>query len=208
MSPDGGGRYEVQNYEFRPRAMARARSERQSNIDEEEMNLYVSESEYEVTRNLTTRKTPPEPTAQENERHEATHIPYREWCQHCLKGRGTKKQHRQSPDEKDKDVISFDYFFGSKKVGDETRPVLAMIDEKSQMKWARVLTAKGIPEDGSQEWAIRDAIKELQVWGYKANQMNPQFVFKIDGESNIRKIRDAIASKMGGENTPGRVHAG
>ncbi len=60
------------------------------------------------------RKAPREPTEAERLRHEATHIPYRAWCTHCVRGRGRRKPHfRQHHTGDDNRVpkISMDYFF-------------------------------------------------------------------------------------------------
>ena len=34
-----------------------------------------------------TRVAPKGPTKREREEHDATHIPYRDWCDHCVRGR-------------------------------------------------------------------------------------------------------------------------
>ena len=110
-----------------------------------------------------------------------------------------KKPHVESNKEKEIDIISFDYFYGNKNIGDETRPIILMLDEKSGMKWARVVPVKGVPDDGSLHFIIRDAVKELETWGYKKNTAQPQCVFKSDGEPAIRKFRDMVATAMGGK---------
>ena len=35
------------------------------------------------------------PTAREIEEHEATHLPYRAWCRHCVAGYGKDEYHRK-----------------------------------------------------------------------------------------------------------------
>ena len=40
---------------------------------------------------------PPQPTKAEVERHNATHIHYRNWCPHCVYGRKPAAQHRSQP---------------------------------------------------------------------------------------------------------------
>ena len=59
-----------------------------------------AEEEGEVVR---IRRAPKGPTRREREEHEATHIPYREWCPHCVRGRGTNRPHRRGK-EQDEDV--------------------------------------------------------------------------------------------------------
>ena len=33
------------------------------------------------------------PTQREREEHEATHVPFRDWCAHCMMGRGHPSSH-------------------------------------------------------------------------------------------------------------------
>ena len=40
---------------------------------------------------------PGAPTAEEVEHHRATHLPFRSWCEDCVMGRGSGKQHRSGP---------------------------------------------------------------------------------------------------------------
>ena len=41
------------------------------------------------------RRAPRGPTQIEKELHELTHLPYRDWCGHCVRGRGEKTPHRR-----------------------------------------------------------------------------------------------------------------
>ena len=34
---------------------------------------------------------PGEPSSEERREHELTHLPFRSWCRHCVKGRGKEK---------------------------------------------------------------------------------------------------------------------
>ena len=40
---------------------------------------------------------PGAPTAEEVENHRTTHLPYRSWCEDCVKGRGSGERHRSGP---------------------------------------------------------------------------------------------------------------
>ena len=60
------------------------------------------------------RKSPEEPTEAERLKHEATHAPYRSWCQVCVRGRGRCKPHYRKVEEgsgNEVPKISMDYFF-------------------------------------------------------------------------------------------------
>ena len=39
------------------------------------------------------------PTEAEVEEHNLTHLPYRSWCRHCVRGRGKEMPHRKLEDE-------------------------------------------------------------------------------------------------------------
>ena len=51
------------------------------------------------------------PTGKEMAEHDLTHIPYRDWCKHCVQGRARENQHRrQQGDQKDEiPLIAMDY---------------------------------------------------------------------------------------------------
>ena len=37
------------------------------------------------------KPTPTEPTKIEKEDHDKTHLPFRNWCRHCIRGRGKEE---------------------------------------------------------------------------------------------------------------------
>ena len=41
-------------------------------------------------------KSPRDPTKEEKEEHEKTHLPFRDWCRHCVAGRGKEAPCRTS----------------------------------------------------------------------------------------------------------------
>ena len=54
------------------------------------------------------------PTQREKEEHEATHVPFRDWCAHCMMGRGRTHHHvakQKSEDQSRRPIIAMDYFF-------------------------------------------------------------------------------------------------
>ena len=38
---------------------------------------------------------PRQPSEEERRTHNLTHLPYRNWCEHCVKGRGREADHKQ-----------------------------------------------------------------------------------------------------------------
>lgn len=61
----------------------------QAKEDEEPTREVVEEGRRPVV-----RKGPDQPTAAEVSEHRKTHVPYRNWCPHCVAGRGRNDPHR------------------------------------------------------------------------------------------------------------------
>ena len=52
------------------------------------------------------------PSKKEVEEHERTHLPFRNWCKHCVFGKAKSSPHRKSEEKKgEKPVISIDYMY-------------------------------------------------------------------------------------------------
>ena len=54
------------------------------------------------------------PTAREREEHEATHMPFRDRCVHCMLGRGRSHHHvskKRSEDLSRVPIVAMDYYF-------------------------------------------------------------------------------------------------
>ena len=43
-----------------------------------------------------TRAPPKQPSAEEVENHMVTHLPFRDWCPHCVRGKSGSKPHRNT----------------------------------------------------------------------------------------------------------------
>ena len=60
------------------------------NVDEVQM----GEEEFGARRPVR-KQDPKEPTKAEREEHEKTHLPFRSWCRHCVRGRGKEEACRR-----------------------------------------------------------------------------------------------------------------
>ena len=123
---------------------------------------------------LDLRRAPRGPTSAEREEHEATHIPYRDWCAHCVRGRATNRPHRADKDREDEEAkknkvprISMDYFFMGQQ-GDRAHeyPMIVMVDETTDNRYMRAVGKKGLGDGKEMEWLIKDMSEELKSWGY------------------------------------------
>ena len=58
------------------------------------------------------------PSKEEVEDHERTHLPYRNWCYHCIRGKGKDLDHRKEvKEERGLSEYSFDYCFPGDEFG-------------------------------------------------------------------------------------------
>ena len=100
---------------------------------------------------------PYSPSRQERMEHEVTHLPFRSWCEHCVRGKSNSRGHYKHSDEPSSvPVIGFDYAFLSKENteddGKDEVKTLAAKYMKSKCIFAIPVPQKGIdPED----YAIR-----------------------------------------------------
>ena len=85
-----------------------------------------------------------EPSKRERQEHELTHLPYRSWCRHCVRGRGKNDAHRRMDAEASHDVphVSMENCFMGQ---DEEKclPILVMKDHRSKMVFTHVVPKKG-----------------------------------------------------------------
>ena len=152
-------------------------------------------------------------SAEEKARHELTHMPFRAWCPHCVRGRGRNRPHLKKK-EKDGEVadnvpkIAMDYFFASE--ADQKaalNPILVMVDEKTGEKYARMVGKKGLGEGGEMEWLLKDMRDELVSWGH-AGGAGGNIILKSDSEAAIVAVREALARRHGGIIVPERPPPG
>ena len=149
---------------------------------------------------------PKAPTKKEREEHERTHVPYRSWCKHCVRGRGRNKHHARIAEDADEEEksrkvgrVSMDYVFMSKKDRAEGKnPVLAMIDERSGAVFARAVGRKGVGENREMEWLIKSIVEETEEWGYRGQDM----ILKNDQEPSIEALAKAISDMRVGKTIP------
>ena len=118
--------------------------------DEEE----EAENEGEAMRVPLGKKSPKDPTLRQREEHERTHLPYRNWCEDCVRSRARNAPHHkralEDPLEEVKvPRIHMDYFFMSRE--DEkasSNPILVVLDERSGARYARLVRRKGLGPTG------------------------------------------------------------
>ena len=127
---------------------------------------------------------PKPPKAEEVEIHNATHLPFRSWCPHCVRGKAKAHPHHRAKRKGEVPVVSIDYMFMSQKqgVGEEKgMPILVMKDRESGTVMSRL-----VPEKGATGYAVKRLAQDIDLLGYN------KLVLKSDQEPAIIALKAAV----------------
>ena len=154
----------------------------------------VDDEDTEVAaRNPRVIRRPTAPTKAMVLAHELHHAEYRDWCEHCVAGKGVSHQHKQVEREHGTAEFSIDYgFMTHEGVIDYDRnaeeiekagstPVLVGYDHQSKGIWAMVVDHKG-PTPSTVQW-LTDRIDKAGCKGVK-------IVLKSDQEESINALKN------------------
>ena len=133
------------------------------------------------------------PTQKEREEHEATHVPLRDWCTHCMMGRGRTHHHitkQKSEDESRRPSIAMDYDFmkmqpavNAQTMSEEAITCIAVKEDRHQSIRSSVALKKGVEEP----WTIERVVKFIDLLGYR------EITLKSDTEPAIIAFRNRVA---------------
>ena len=150
-------------------------------------------------------RNPARPSEREVAEHNISHFPFRDWCPHCIRGRGLNQQHRQGKkcaENRDIPVIGMDYGFlvkkkgeygheedveGQKNDGRKIEPMLVMKDSKYGGMKSFLVPSKGI----SEPWVVKKCIQWIDFVG--ANRI----VLKVDQEKSIVALAKEVKIARG-----------
>ena len=110
---------------------------------------------------------PIRPSDKEVEEHERTHLPYRDWCPHCVRGRGRGEQHRSGSGDQPHEVnkVSLDYFYMHEKPVNGSRPAVVTGEGLPAIiikdKESRAVFAFPVPVKGECEYAVRRGYQDI-----------------------------------------------
>ncbi len=117
------------------------------------------------------------------------HYPFREWCRHCMDGKGQNSQHRRDKEKDEEKLggvprISFDYWFmGEEDFKAQKNPLMMMYDKESTAVCPFAVGKKGV-----QDWVVRKLAKELEGWGLTQCKS----IYKSDGEPSVVTVKKAV----------------
>ena len=134
------------------------------------------------------------PTEEERKEHEKTHIPYRNWCPHCIKGRGKDLDHRRGVEEqRGLSEYSFDYCFPGDEFGFKLT-ILVGQERVTGMSMAVVVPVKG----SSGRFSVGKILEFMEECGDAATDV----IVKTDQEPAIVILMKDLVEERG--DTKGR----
>ena len=134
------------------------------------------------------------PSQREREEHEATHMPFRDWCVHCRMERGRTHHHiakQKSGDQSRRPIIAMDYFFMKMEsapnvhgISEESITCVAVKEDRHQNIMSSVALKKGVEEP----WAVERVVQFIDLLGYR------EITLKSDTEPAIIAFRNRVAA--------------
>ena len=88
---------------------------------------------------------PHQPTLEEIEQHNLTHLPYRSWCRHCVRGRGKSHAQYKMEAEQSHTVphVSMDYVFLGQE-DEKALPIVLIRAHSTRVTYSHAVPCKGI----------------------------------------------------------------
>ena len=133
------------------------------------------------------------PTQRERDEPEAPHVPFRDWCAHCMMERGRTHHHvakHKSEDQSRIPIIAMDYFFmrmecspSVQAISEESITCNAVKEDRHQNTVSSVALKKGVEEP----WTIERVSKFIDLLGYR------EITLKSDTEPVIIAFRNRVA---------------
>ena len=98
------------------------------------------EEEENGEREVTRVQDPKAPTAEERRTHAMTHLPFRSWCRHCVRGKGKEEPCRAGGEEKKIGPdIHMDFMFMGEEAGGKTLTILIAKERETKSIMASVV---------------------------------------------------------------------
>ena len=133
-------------------------------------------------------------TASEREEHEATHMPFRDWCTHCVMGRGRTHHHvskKRSFSRRPVLAMNCHSTANSQTTPDESVTCIAVKEHRHQNIMSSAVLKKGIEEP----WTSERVTRFINSLGYK------EITLKSDTEPATISFRNRAAENCNEEVT-------
>ena len=163
--------------------------EREERKEEEEVEADKEEEEGEEAQRAKGTRAPTKPSKEEVDDHMLTHLPFRSWCPHCVRGKSKGKPHRKGKgEEKEIPTLALDYTFmyeTQREHEEKGMPILVIKDLKQESSGTGMLFAHVVPQKGVQPYAVKTLAGAIAQLGHQ------EIVLKSDGEPAIVALKEA-----------------
>ena len=174
-----------------------------SGNDEEEVEVHgeemdVGRGEEECgKRGPERRNDPRKPSEKEVREHQMTHVPFRSWCRHCVRGQGVEEMCKRM-DREDGGVpeVHLDFMFMGEEQGGKTLAFLV-----GRERWKKATMATVAPRKSSGEWLAR----RVRAWMVEIGCAYGEVVVKTDNEPALVALVEALGRERAARGGGGMV---
>ena len=135
------------------------------------------------------------PSQDEIRAHELTHLPYRSWCVHCVRGKGKSMAHAKREGDFERREVHMDYCFMGGRDDKKARCILIVKDRESRMIMSSVAPVKGTRDDFVAK-RVRAFIRELGLEHVKLTLKGDQEPAIQDLMNEVARIRRPAATMI------------
>ena len=148
-------------------------------------------------RRVRSMQDPRLPTPEEVREHELTHLPYRCWCRHCVRGRGKEAPHVTANGDGALPEVHFDFaFMGDEGDAGNTIPMLV-----AKVRDNKMVLATAVPRKSTGEFVVDRVMAFLREVGIDKLDI----IAKSDQEPAIMSVVEGVGSRkaLGSRELPG-----
>ncbi len=102
----------------------------------------------------------PTPTRAETEEHAITHLPFRSWCEHCVKGQGEEMRHLKVKEKPEQRELHLDFCLRGEGTNDKKLMVLVVRGRR-----ARLTISTRVPSKSNGEFLAKRALAFMREIG-------------------------------------------
>ena len=132
------------------------------------------------------------PSQAEVDFHAMTHLPYRNWCEHCVKGRGKEMSHTKTAEKNKPNTIEFhmDFCFPGEEGGEGALTILVIRE-----RLTRMTMASAVPSKSMGNFIVKRGISFMKELGCTEGPIN----MKSDQEPAMKAIVDGMVKYRASE---------
>jgi hypothetical protein len=122
------------------------------------------------------------PSDKEVKEHDISHLPYRNWCKHCVCGKGVERSSTSAGHQPGCiPCVCADYMFMGEKDTSGTTLILVVKDDDTKSYFPNV-----VPEKGVNAFVVEQVTKDIDLMGHT------EILFKTDNEPSIVAVQHQV----------------